>query len=134
MYVIGVSNRFGIEGWNSYQTDLNRPVEMRVTAQSQFALHHRSEGAGTEFVPLSNVHVMGSTNVMTRWPGGLTNMTAANAFVVAVDTNIATLPNSIYLTRNGQLVPQTTNVFERSFRVPQWSLMLTNRLQYIPDR
>jgi hypothetical protein len=130
MYVVGISNRFGVEGWNSYARDFNRNVELRVAGQSTFALLHKAEG-GTLFAPRTNFLTFSNVVSMTSWPGNGSNAVSATSFMVPVETNIASLPDSIYLTRNGLIMPHTTNIFERSFRVPQWALRLTNRLQYI---
>ena len=128
MYVIGISNRFGIEGWNSYSRDFERNnLELRVAGQSLFALHHRPEDSGVEYLPHYDGFAFTNSMTMTVWPG-LTNQTS---FIVPVDTNRARLKPSAYQARNGTLIPFTTNTFETSFRVPQWVLRMTNRLQYV---
>ena len=75
---------------------------------------------------------MSRAMTINKWPGTLSNITSQASFIVPVDTNTATLPTRIYLTKTGTLVnPQTgSNIFEASFRVPQWTLLITNRLQY----
>lgn len=130
MYVIGVSNRFGIEGWNSYQRDFQRDLELRVAGQSLFAFHHRPEDSGVEYPPHFNGYTFTNTMTMTVWPGS-TNTTGQSSFIVPVETNLTRLQPSAYQASNGRLIPFTTNTFERSFRVPQWLLRMTNRLQYV---
>jgi hypothetical protein len=128
MYVIGVTNHFGIEGWNSYASVFNHNVEIHATNLVTFALHHRAENSKVEWLPITRTWSMSSSNVTAAFWQGSTNPVS---FMVPVDTNINTMPQEIYFASNGRVAPLTSNVFERSFRVPQWTLFLTNRLQYI---
>lgn len=130
MYVISVTNRFGVEAWNSYLTNFNRRLEMRVANQSVFSLSNRLEGVSTVPTALTNrLWFFGSTNTFNSWPGW-TNQSAVSAFIVPIETNIVALPLSAYSTRNGTLSPVTTNAFESSYRSPQWFIRMTNQLQY----
>lgn len=126
MYVIGVSNRFGIEGWNSYPRDFERNVELRVAGHSTFALHHRPEDSTAEYLPYFNSYPFSNMVTMVRWPAS----TNVQSFVVPIDTNVIRLANSAYQTANGRIMPVTTNIFEKSFRVPKLWLRLTNQLEY----
>jgi hypothetical protein len=133
MYVIGVSNRLAVEGWNSYRTDFNRNLELRATNQLTFALYHHLEGSKnpTNLLQLS-VWTASNTTTMASWPGS-PQLTAQRSFVVPIDTNIATVARgSIYSAKDGTLLTNSSlQRFEQSFRVPQWTLLLTNRLQYL---
>lgn len=130
MYVIGISNRFGVEGWNSYTADFNRNLELRVTNHVDFVLSNRVEGTTLPVLLTNRAWTFGNSRTLNTWPGSAT-VGAESTFIVPVDTNFATLPNQIYLASNGRLLQTTSNYFERSFRVPQWTLRLTNNLQYI---
>ncbi|MHC1762808.1 MAG: hypothetical protein AB9869_00670 [Verrucomicrobiia bacterium] len=130
MYVIGVSNRFGIEGWNSYQRDFQRDLELRVAGQSLFAFHHRREDSGVEYLPHYDGYGFTNAMTMTVWHGS-TNTAGQSSYVIPVETNMIRLQPSAYQASTGRLIPFTTNTFERSFRVPQWFLRITNRLQYV---
>jgi hypothetical protein len=128
MYQVGVSNRFAIEGWNSYLSDFTRNnLELRVTNQMVFAFHHQAENATIQFPVRMQTYTLSTNALFTRWPA----MTSPASFMEFNNTNLATLPTAAYETVNGTFVPVATNAFERSFRVPNWVLILTNRLQYI---
>src|SRR4029079_17567516 len=104
MYVISVTNRFGVEGWNSYATNFNRNIELRVTNQVVFALSNRLEGTRL-LTPLTNrVWSFGSATTLNTWPGW-TNQSAQTSFVVPVDTNVVTLPLTAYSASGGVLLP-----------------------------
>lgn len=131
MYVISVTNRIGVEGWNSYGRDFNRNLELRVTGQSTFALHHRPEDSIVPYQPRFNLQVFSNTVTMSTWPGS----SNALSYIVPVDTNVTRLASSAYMAGSGTFLSVATNVnislFENSFRVPQWWLRVTNRLQYL---
>ncbi|MFO1501832.1 MAG: hypothetical protein U1G07_26230, partial [Verrucomicrobiota bacterium] len=140
MYEIGVTNRFGIEGWNSYTNNFNRNVHLQVSGQSIFYLHHQQEGnPPVPLQPHTNFFRFFRTNDLAGgWPGTGTVVPARanpNSFVVPVDTNAAAIPMQAYVTlptgQVGALISTNSNVFEASHRVPQWWISMTNRLQYI---
>ena len=131
MYLLNVTNRIGMEAWNSDATTFNRNLELRVTNQMVFALSNRLEGTANIALPLTNTAwAFGTSITLKSWPGW-TNQSAQTSFVIPVDTNVVTLPLSAYLTRSGKLAPVTTNAFDNDYRVPHWFLRLTNRVQYI---
>ncbi len=134
LYMIGVSNRFVIEGWNSYPRNFERNLQLRVASQSTFSLHHRNEGTAGEYLPVVQPLLLTNSLVLTSWPGS-SNLTSPTSFIVPIDTNVTRLTTSAYMASSGQLLSLATNLnvnlFERSYRVPQWWIRMTNRLQYI---
>jgi hypothetical protein len=127
MYVLGVSNVFGLEAWNSYTQDFRRPVELRVNAQFDVALTNVVNNVAGRLRLLSGSAAVTMTNLV--W----TNSTSLRSFILPVHTNFIFLTNAAYLASRGQpflFDPRNTNSFENSFDPPQWLLYITNRLQY----
>lgn len=126
MYVLGVSNLFGIEAWNSYTQDFRRSFALLVTNQVGMSLDNVVDLRTNVFpsptgVSLLNWRVI-TTNLWAGWPN-------PGSFVVPINESITFLTNSVYLNESGLFT--TNNSFEKSTRVPRWVLHVTNRLQYI---
>ncbi|MSU61191.1 MAG: hypothetical protein EXS31_02150 [Pedosphaera sp.] len=131
MYVVGISNVFGIEAWNSYTQAFRRPVDIVVTNRFSFALSNVV--GNTTNLLLSRRGVAASRIVMTNWLG----TQSSESFVLPVQTNFVFLTNAAYLSRRAPFLfdPQITNSFESSLDAPRLRLYMTNRLQYwVVDR
>ncbi|MEW6159274.1 MAG: hypothetical protein AB1813_17755, partial [Verrucomicrobiota bacterium] len=130
MYVIGISNVFGIEAWNSYTQDFRRDFELRMTNYYGVGLH-RLVGSGTNGQLNLVEYQLGilSSNVVTNvWTNRLSGVMA---FKVAATNNVFR-QNSVFSARTGQFMPLgTTNTFESGFDVPQLFYVVTNRITYI---
>lgn len=135
MYVLGISNLFGVEAWNSYTQVFQRPLSMMVTNRQ--TIHLRSV--------MTSRSGARRTNIITLL-GGLPRITAATittndwnwegrqdagAFVLPIVDNFTFLSNSVYDSRRNRFV--SNNEFDRSgnLQVPEWTLHITNRLQYM---
>ena len=129
MFIMGVSNIFAIEAWNSYSKAFQRRVEIRATNWvSMYLTNNAGWGysRGTGFRP-----VLATNFIKYSWP--------SNQFVVLTNS---TITNSIFLSNsivNGKLmsplnpaffVPATvlTNVINPSNHI--W-MIATNRMQYV---
>ncbi|MCF7763683.1 MAG: pilus assembly PilX N-terminal domain-containing protein [Verrucomicrobia bacterium] len=123
MYVLGISNLFGVEAWNSYTQDFQRPITMLVTnRQSIRLLSTLNNGV----VVTNMVQRFTSANFSTnRWPG----RESVESFVLPIVDNFTLLPNQVYQSLVGTFT--TNNVFEPRLDVPQWTLQISNNLQYI---
>lgn len=142
MYQIAVTNRFAVEGWNSYIKEflpLNRSskLELRVGVEGTMALHHIREGDSLERPPVLTAFATNMVWQTNRWPGSPNLQSATASFVVPIDATVTSLTNSIYFAQSGvltnaglALLSGRNAMFEKSFRVPQWYLVMTNRLQY----
>ncbi|MBI4326735.1 MAG: hypothetical protein HY674_15945, partial [Chloroflexi bacterium] len=132
MYILGITNMFGMEGWNSYAQDYRRPFEIRATNYYALALSNVVNG----ITNLLRYRVGSfSTNINgTNWPGNTNRyfFPTANSFILPIDTGYAFLTNSAYISTPPSFADSTlTNNFERTFNPPLWHLYQTNRLQYI---
>lgn len=127
MHVIGVSNVFGVEAWNSYTQNLQRPLELYVTNRFSISLWHGVSNAVTLLAVRNGA--VANNMALTTW----TNRNSPMSFILPVRTNLIFLTNAAYF---AQRVPhltdaRATNNFESSFDPPQWFLTVTNRVQYI---
>ncbi len=125
MLVIGISNLFGIEAWNSYSSNYARPLQLRVTnlysmvLSNEFGLILRRD-----FALGNQVEIPANT-----WSG--------RQFRLPLATNLNLLPNAIYRTLPpGRLellgtVPQFERFIPSRFIVPRWVLTITNRVTYM---
>lgn len=130
MYVLGISNLFGVEAWNSYTQSFDRPLTMMVTNRQTIHLRSVLDRGGVRFtnfvtLPGGAARVTSATIVTNRWPGGQN----PSAFVLPIVDSFTFLPNRVYQSQFGTFT--TNNVFERSVDVPEWTLQITNRLQYM---
>src|SRR5207244_409575 len=97
MYVVGISNIFGIEAWNSYTQALRRlpttPLELVVSNRYSFVLTN-IVGNTTNLV-LSRRGVVGSRTLIANWAGS----SSPESFLLPVHTNFLFVTNSAYLSR-----------------------------------
>ena len=132
MYTLGITNVFGIEGWNSYTNAYPRRLGMDVRQQYQIGLWDYSitnrSGVALPRLLTNLVSTPYSKSTELRpneWRGG--------EFRVPLNDVATTITNSIYSTGLKRFFPAnraSTNVFETGFAVPDWKLHITNRVQY----
>ena len=96
MYVMGISNVLGVEGWNSYTGAYPRNLQLRITNRLTMVLS-RQNGLNL----YTNRWVSGIlTNVpANQWPG--------NQYLLPVYTNRICLTNAIYLNQPPYFQPAT---------------------------
>ncbi len=122
MYMVGISNAFGLEAWNSYETNFNRQLYMGGRVDFNMALTTLSNALP---LPLATNSAVVSTN-LAGWPAG--------RFFVPLNTNFVVLSNAVYVNRpKPHFEAYNTNfLFEvaTNFNIPQWSLFVTSRVQF----
>jgi hypothetical protein len=141
MYVLSISNALGNEAWNSYRANFVRPVDIFVT---NFMTVGLTNNVGFSLpipqIPLGGVFsIPNLTNSVyrTSWPGlGLGAQPNLASLVIPLQTNVPTLPPSIYRFAPPRLEPNSTNngaIFDRiaGFIQPHWGLAVTNRLVFM---
>lgn len=141
MYVVAVTNSFGLEAWNSYLTNYPRRLELVTTANMTAIMTNQLGAANVLF---NNRITRGAitnlaANSWTGWPitkgAGRSSMVlpfgmAQNFMFLSNSTYVVTQPNG-----GGGFVP-ITHEFNRtgiggSFYVPRWWLNLNTRLLYV---
>lgn len=132
MFIIGISNGFGAEFWNSYTSNYTRPVEVAVinfsllqlTNDFGFVLRSNLTASGQIFIP------SGATSVWSRW----TRNTSVDAsFLVPLRSNHIVIPDSAYsqVTHTFKPLPaefEPTPATPVVFPLPRWGLTITNRV------
>ena len=156
MYNLSLSNRFGVECWNSYRSNYTRPIDIFVTNFLVMTLTNDQNISGNYFSYSTNL-VAGSFmqfGPVIPWPGYTNTAEAilsAGSFQVPLATNFAAAPDSTYrfntpgdveepghppgpyVTTNLNL-PYELNVAAAGLgKYPQlhWGLALTNNLQVV---
>jgi hypothetical protein len=129
MYVLGISNYFGAEAWNSYDVDRSGPYprDLKITVSNHTTMW-LSNGIGFQNTQLLNSAAQ--TNVLARtWRGG----DLGPAFILAMNTNQVFLSNAVYVFGNNTFANVSTNSFEPTpgFPLPYWIFGISNRLTYV---
>src|SRR5262249_55250199 len=120
---------FGVEAWNSYTSTYPRRLQLRVINLSSMALKNGNLPASQILLPINGSPAItnyGATNFVTNWAG--------RQFHMPLLTNTVFLQDSAYRFNLNPRFVQANAVlpFDRTgtFPIPQWSLFITNRLEY----
>ena len=123
MYVLGISNYFGVETWNSYDVGRSGPYPgtLNITV-SNYALLSLTNNLNFQ---ATNVFEGASVTNITGWRGGETL-----GFVLPFSTNTVFLSNGVYRFNLNRFVNVSTNDFESfaGFPLPYWVFTISNRL------
>ena len=124
MYLLGVSNYFGVEAWNSVFAPYPRAISITVSNLTAFTLEN---GLGVQTNGLL-ITVSGTNLSAGQWRGGETF-----GFQQPVNTHAVLLLNSAYRFFANKFDPIATNTFENipGFPLPYWVLTITNRMTYL---
>jgi hypothetical protein len=140
MFILSLSNQFGVECWNSYSQPFNDTVAIYVRDNLAHAVLTNEEGFSVDFpvFPIAGFIEMTNQNV---WPGynPVTDpLGSLQSFQIPLFTNVVVLANSIYRFNNGAPF-LTTNLalpYEQDVTVngqpypqPHWSLIASNDVQ-----
>jgi len=133
MLILGISNRFGVECWNSYALAYPRRLAVMVTNRFTYVLTN-------EFgLVLSNSIVVSSNKTLAAgaWTGTGTPLTFQlplfNTAILLTNSAYSTsYPSAFPATNLGGFTLVTSNSFDRGngFQVPQFGLLVTNHLRY----
>ena len=145
LFMLGVSNVFAFEAWNSYQTNYNRAVSVIVANDMSIGLTYTNDPVldprgGGSTVRLT-VGAVTNFTVPGAWPGyGSRLDPAKTSFVVPLQTNITFLPDSFFRTKAAPAF--STNMNDRvgllrgfetaaGFLLPQFNFSVSNRIRFI---
>jgi hypothetical protein len=146
LFVIGISNVFGTEFWNSYASNYTRPVEIYVTNYLTMSLTNDFGVAlaSSPFVMVNPVNLTAGARLdlprpgTNYWPGwdGISvaaNQNGQSSFIVPLRTNVVFLVDAAYQQATRRFVPlaQTVRNPNGDFIFPRWGLTITNRLQAV---
>lgn len=130
MYLLSITNIFGVESWNSYLPIFPRPLDLRVSHTFTASI---TDDTGTIIWPTNGLpfstNFISPSMVISNWPGVFSG---SNAFPLPYFTNLTTLSLSQYLSSTPHFQAASTN-FESNvgYAIPQWLLNLSNRIQYV---
>jgi hypothetical protein len=133
MYVVGISNAFGLEAWNSYVTNYPRDLSLSASVYMTAIITNESGAAN---VLLSNSTVQAASFLIpaNSWSGWTTPQSAISSMVLPFGTTngFFFLTNSTYVNNPPWFIPQT-HVFTRGsgLGAPHWWLNLNTRLLFI---
>ena len=137
MYVLTISNVFGVEAWNSYSTPYPRDLVVSVLGSPLGDMAAGLTDAQAAQPNLLSFNTNFNTSQIINagtWPGYI-DTGSSGSVQYPVWTNFLTLTNSQYLQNSSpHLVPVSVTgyTFERpsNFRSPDFCLTITNRLRY----
>jgi len=137
MYILSVSNVFGVECWNSYSSNHSDSVLVWARDTNSMTLTNDSG-----MLTLSSAFLTANvTNVPAQWPGtsqpwsqnSNPNFPSSNSFVIPLFTNVVLFTNLTYV--YSAAPPQfeyTTAYPDVGIQpLPQFGLLTTNRLQVV---
>ncbi|MSU58757.1 MAG: hypothetical protein EXS35_11405 [Pedosphaera sp.] len=129
MFVIGISNAFGVEFWNSYAKNYTRPVDISVVENFNVSL--TNDYGFYLFTNLLAVANVGSNS----WPGW-SGTISDGSFVQPMRSNHVIVPDLAYRAAGNRFDARTSTFEEPSgFAFPRWGLIVTNLVRaLIVDR
>ena len=137
MYVLGITNTFAVEAWNSYLTNYPRDLQLVTTVNMTATITNELGGNN---VLLNNRVTRGvinniAANSWKGWPGGSASGFSSMVLPFGSSNNFFFLPNSTYRASPPRFDP-LTHEFDHSlaagaFYVPHWWLNLNTRLLFV---
>ena len=120
MFVLGLSNLFGVEAWNSYSNTFGSDMALEVSDVATVRLTNQDGVIGP---PLFFSY--GINTNPAPWGG--------QQFVLPLLAQEVFLPPSVYRFQTRAFDPVGTNVYERTgrFPLPHWHLSISNQLLYV---
>ena len=131
MYVVGISNVFGLEAWNSYSNPYPRNLQLVVSAKMTAVMTNELGG-----MVLGSTNLIGTNMNMANWRGWANASAVQNSFVLPWGGGrlMMFLTNSTYMDQPPRFAPQT-HIFTQAeydqFYVPHWWLNPNARVQFI---
>ena len=143
MFVVGITNVFGVEAWNSYATTFPRSLRMVVTPDLTVAITNLETGkllnpSTWRWVPVNPT----VTNIPANaWPPYKPDREGPSFILPLASgpgvpyTNQVAVPAATYKATLDTFVVPANNIFERTIggtnlHVPQWDLYLRTRLSF----
>ena len=133
MFIMGISNVFGVEAWNSYLSTF--PRALQIVVQPDLSVLVTNLETGKWLNPESSHYrpLLSAANIGANAWAGYSLTFPQSSFQIPLFTNWVFLTNSTYSSAQDQFVP-LTGTFERTpgttnFHVPHWQLTLKVRLR-----
>jgi hypothetical protein len=139
MYVLTITNTFGLEAWNSYSNAYPRNLQLVAAVDMTPVVTNILDNGSLNPPLITMLNTRATRGVVTNIPAGTWRGwpalgTERFSFVLPFNiTNNIVFTNSTYVNGSPWLVPET-HVFSRSspaYYVPHWVLNLNTRMRYI---
>jgi hypothetical protein len=129
MFLVSITNVFGVEAWNSYSNTFPRDLEIRAGLDITVTLTNQTGGMLFSNRVAQGVIMAISNNT---WSGYLDPTSARFSFRIPINTNYTFLPESTFRTTPPGFVAKT-DVFEanQGFYLPAWFLTLQTRMRFV---
>jgi hypothetical protein len=136
MFLLAITNSFGVEAWNSYAPNWNayapgRNLRLVVLPDLRVVVSNRVPSLN---LVNSNYRVSMTTPMTDDWPGYDPSMPSDPSFQIPLSTNFSFVPAATYLDQGHMLVPITgtfeLNPPDGTFYIPQWSVCVKTRLRF----
>ncbi|MDX1953525.1 MAG: hypothetical protein SFY81_15230 [Verrucomicrobiota bacterium] len=133
IHLLGISNVFGVEGWNPYVRPYRGQLQLTARAQAFVSLYERRTNSPSTLVYATNQFFTPPVINYTNWPGWTNGLALPFAMKVPIFTNVSTLPLSVLLGSGPPwfLPISATNAWQTNLTIPQLDLVITNAVQYI---
>ena len=129
MYVVGITNAFGVEAWNSYSNDFARDLTMTAAVEMKVVITN-----DTSTTPLFAYCTawIATTNV-ARWPGFTDFVLPNHSFLVPLSNCMTLLPTSAWRPlQEPPFVPIRSDFLETGgFLTPRWWMIVSERLRFM---
>jgi hypothetical protein len=130
MFLVGISNVFGVEAWNSYVTNFSRDLRLYVWPDITVVMTNET---GKVLNPLNRYQppLTWTPIAANAWPG-YNRAFEKYSFQIPLATNLMFLTNSTYQNASAQFVP-AVGTFEQvspAFYIPHWWLNVKSRLRF----
>ena len=141
MFIVGVSNQFGVEAWNSYAANYPRQLQVYAYPDFSLAITNLETGQWLNRPPLQSIYRQTpppTTMPINAWKGYSASDTYNLSFMVPLSNNIVFLTNSTFRTPYSSVNPDQfvplTGTFElttgTNLHVPHWSVTARSRLRF----
>ena len=131
MFLVGISNVFGVEAWNSYVTNFPRPLRLYIWPDISVVMTNETGAVLNPTSPRYQPPVTYADIIADAW-SGYSPVFESVSFQIPVFTNLLFLTNSTYQYATAQFVPPT-GTFEQvspAFYIPHWWLSVETRLRF----
>ncbi|HZF01894.1 MAG TPA: pilus assembly PilX N-terminal domain-containing protein [Methylomirabilota bacterium] len=150
MFLMNITNYYGIECWNSYRSNYSGAVEIFTRCSSIMTLTNDNNfyplsGGFTNGFNFTNILYFPATTVANHWVGWngvIGNPQNPSSFAIPLNTNVTFFSNTVAYFYNEPNPPNSasvfyagsnpTNFYDKGIReFPHFGLLTTNRLQVV---
>jgi hypothetical protein len=133
MYMLGISNIFGLEAWNSYRN--NYTNALTLTAVHRYNIYLSNNPAFGPRVLITNLSGINTSIISTNFWAGNTNYPKTfgdrATFILPIEKAVLAVDNKAASAANPFLRQPILFETDEKFSIPTWFLTITNSVQYL---